>query len=87
MQLVLNSNMQYIDTDDGLVILDSEEQVHYIDSTGKNIIRMIETESRTDIVFEKFCALYTNVSTDQLSVDFAEFLEKLMAKGILIYGI
>ena len=85
MLLRLTPDMQFVNTDDGLVVLDEKKkQVHYIEKTGKTILDLIAEESDSKIMLQKFRSMYPTVSTEQIDADFLDFLDKLISKGIVL---
>ncbi len=85
MRYLKNRNLEFIEIDeDNLVIYNPDNgDTHYINSTGKVILSLLDsTASKIDLI-EKICDLYEG-TIDEIERDIHGFLDKLIEKGIVI---
>lgn len=85
MRYLKNSNLEFIEIDeDNLVIYNPDNgDTHYINSTGKVILSLLDSATSKIDLIEKICDLYEG-TIDEFERDIHVFLEKLIEKGIVI---
>lgn len=85
MKYIINNNMEFLEIDDeNLVVYDNESgDSHYIDETGKSILKILECETTEEALISQLCEIYS-ASAEEITSDVREFLKELIEKKVVI---
>lgn len=85
MLLKKNESMDFIEADDGnVIIFDSESgNTHFIDEIGLDILHILEEETDLETLVSKLSEQY-DAPVEEIRADVLEFVEDLIAKKVVL---